>query len=87
MKIYNLQKIPGSYTFMWRTVEGNSGTYYTYTDGTGIMFMPDGDGNRLKVSTCEKFKVCKTIGATHRKLDKMFAKKTADPTEEKPWRF
>lgn len=87
MKVFNLRRIPGTCTWMWRTKEGNTGTYYTYSDGTGIMFMPDGDGNRIKVSTCEKFKVCKEIGDTHKKLDKMFAKKEADPSEENPWRF
>ena len=87
MRIKSLGKLtPDSGTWKWRTVEGDSGMYYTFADGTGIHFYSDAE-THFKVATCEKFKVCKTVSGTRKKLNRMFANKEADPSPENPWRF
>lgn len=87
MRIKSFGKLtPDSGTWKWRTVEGDSGMYYTFADGTGIHFYSDAE-THFKVATCEKFKVCKTVSGTRKKLNRMFASKEADPSPENPWRF
>ncbi len=86
MKVHSLHKLEGTRTWEWRT-EDNQGLYYTYSDGTAIHFFRNDQQWHHKVSSCEKFKVCKTASGTRKKLNRMFATKIADPTEENPWRF
>lgn len=86
MKIHSLHKLPGSRTWEWRT-EDNQGLYYTFTDGTGIHFLHDGHQFHHKVSTCEKFRACKTISGTRKKLNRIFSTRNSDPTEENPWKL
>lgn len=76
-----------SNTWTWRTVEGDTGEYYTYTNGAAIFFMRDSDKRSCKICTVEKFKVCKTPSGTRKKLNRMFADKQSDPDPDNPWRF
>ena len=88
MRIKNLRRLdPHSRTYEWRTVEGDSGVYYTFADGTGMHYFRDDKQFHLKIATCEKFQICKTISGTRRKLNRIFAEQTADPTPEKPWKL
>lgn len=88
MHIKDLKKaLPNSNTWQWRTVEGDTGLYYTFSDGTGIHFWQDGRRFHHKVATCEKFKVCKTASGTRQKLNRIFAEIEADPTVENPWKL
>ena len=71
MRICNLRKYDG--TWMWRTVEGNTGLYYTAAHGKGIFFMRDDQKYVNKMCTYEKFSSCKTASGTRRKLNRIFA--------------
>lgn len=74
-------------TWQWRTVEGNTGVYFTFGNGKGIHFYRDDHQFGCKVCTAEKFSVCKTVPETEQKLNQMFADREADPTPENQWRF
>ena len=87
MKVWKLKYLPGTKILTWRTVEDNSGEYYTFANGSGMHFRADDFSSHFKVATIEKFKICKTLSGTRKKLNRMFADKTHDPTEEDPWRF
>ena len=87
MKIKNLHKLPNGNTWMWRTVEGDTGDYYTFDNGKGMNFMNQDVGFRVKMATFEKFKACKTESGMRKKLNRIFATRTEDPTPENPWKL
>ena len=80
MKICKLHKYQG--TWMWRTVEGNTGLYYTAAHGKGIFFMSDDQMYVNKMCTHEKFSACKTASGTRKKLNRIFAELDHDPSRE-----
>lgn len=82
MKICNLHKLEGRRTWMWRTVEGNKGDYYTNPYGEGMFFQRDDGMDGGKLLSFERFKVCKTPGGTRKKLNAIFAAVEADPCDD-----
>lgn len=87
MKIYNLRKVPDTRTYTWRTVEGNRGTYMTFDNGKGILYQQDDNKFGNKFASHEKFQVCKTLSGTRKKLNRIFAPLTDDPTPENDYRI
>ena len=79
MTICNLRKLPHSGTWMWRTVEGNTGDYYTFGNGQGIHFFTDDHMHHWKLCTMERFSVCKTTVETEQKLNRIFSQLDHDP--------
>lgn len=87
MRIQKLRKIPGTRTWTWRTVEGNTGTYMTYDNGKGILFNDDAATYGTKFCTWEKFSVCKTPSGTRKKLNRLFSTLTEDPSRGNDYRL
>lgn len=87
MRICKLKQIPNTRTFTWRTVEGNTGEYMTYANGKGILFNNDALTYGTKFCTHEKFSVCKTLSGTRKKLNRLFAPLTEDPSPDNDYRL
>ena len=87
MRICKLARIPNTRTWTWRTVEGNKGNYHTFANGKGILYQQDDDRYGCKFATHEKFAVCKTVSGTRKKLNRIFAPLTDDPTPENEYRI
>ena len=87
MKIYKLSRLPGTNTWQWRTVEGNTGNYYTFANGKGILYQRDDGKYGCKFCSHEKFNVCKTISGTRKKLNRIFDPLTEDPSPENNYRL
>lgn len=87
MRIYKLKKIPNTNTWTWRTIEGNKGEYCTFANGKGILYSNDARTYGGKFCTHEKFSVCKTISGTRKKLNRLFAPLSDDPTPENDYRL
>ena len=87
MKICNLHNINGTKTWKWRTVEGNKGNYCTFANGKGILYNSDDQRFGNKFCTHEKFSVCKTVSGTRKKLNRLFAPLSDDPTPENNYRI
>ena len=87
MRIHQLKKLPGTNTWTWRTVEGNRGLYMTFANGKGILYNADNGQYGRKFCTHEKFAVCKTPSGTRRKLNRLFADLTDDPSPENDYRI
>lgn len=87
MHIHKLSRIPNTNTWTWRTVEGNKGDYMTYANGKGILYNNDTRTYGRKFCTHEKFSVCKTASGTRKKLNRLFAPLSDDPTPENDYRL
>ena len=87
MRIKNLHCLPGTRTWMWRTVESNKGNYYTFANGKGILYSNDDYTYQKKFCTHEKFSVCKTVSGTRKKLNRLFAPLVEDPSDENDYRI
>ena len=87
MRICKLSRLPNTRTWTWRTVEGDKGMYYTFANGKGILYSNDSRTYSTKFCTHEKFSVCKTPSGTRRKLNKLFAALTDDPSPENDYRI
>ena len=87
MRICKLKQLPGTRTFTWRTVEGNKGTYCTFANGKGILYNDDTRTYGTKFCTHEKFGVCKTLSGTRKKLNRLFAPLTEDPSPDNDYRI
>ena len=87
MKIKNLKNIPGTKTWQWRTVEGNKGNYMTFANGKGILYNSDDELFGNKFCSHEKFSICKTPSGTRKKLNRLFAPLTDDPTPDNNYRI
>lgn len=87
MRICKLTRIPGTRTWKWRTVEGNRGTYMTFANGKGILYNQDDGKYGRKFCTFEKFSVCKTASGTRKKLNRIFARLTDDPSPDNDYRI
>lgn len=87
MHICKLKCLPGTRTWTWRTKEGNKGNYYTFANGKGILYRDDSGTFGGKFCTHEKFAVCKTPSGTRKKLNRLFAPLSDDPTRENDYRL
>ena len=87
MRIHKLSRIPNTNTWTWRTVESNKGMYYTFANGKGILYSNDARTYSTKFCTHEKFYVCKTIPGTRKKLNRLFAPLSEDPSAENDYRL
>ena len=81
MKVCKLHRMKDQNVWLWRTVEGNKGDYFTYANGKGILFYSDKTRRKEKLATFERFQACKTVSGTRRKLNRFFADMTDDPFE------
>ena len=79
MTIKDLRKLPGTSTWMWRTVESDTGDYYTFANAQGILFYHDTMHRKIKCCTMERFHACKTVEETEQKLNQIFANIERDP--------
>ena len=87
MRICKLTRIPSTRTWTWRTVEGDKGQYSTFANGKGILYQSDTRTYGTKFCTHEKFSVCKTASGTRKKLNRLFAPLTDDPSPENDYRL
>ena len=88
MRIKSLQRMEAnSSSWQWRTVESDTGLYYTFANGKGIHFLSDDHQFHHKVATHEKFSVCRTSSGTRNKLNRIFSTRPCDPTPENPWKL
>ena len=87
MRIHKLTRIPNTRTWTWRTVESNKGMYYTFANGKGILYSNDAHTYKTKLCTFEKFSVCKTPSGTRKKLNRLFAALTEDPSADNDYRL
>ena len=81
MRIKDLHLSNDKSTWMWRTVEGDKGLYFTYANKKGMIYYSDKTQEKLKIATFEKFQACKTASGTRKKLNRFFADWTDDPFE------
>ena len=87
MTIYKLQRLPDTRTWTWRTRESDKGTYMTFANGKGILYQADTHKYGRKFCSHEKFQICKTASGTRKKLNRIFASLTEDPSPENDYRI